>query len=234
MNQTDYNFERFYGKWVFIQAIINILGLLLTIASGNHMLWFVAIICSFSIFIFKIPRYSNLPNQFGYANAVTALRLLLIIVLGFLHEFLTSSVLFIGFLLAIILDGVDGYIARKYNQSSKAGETLDMETDAFMVLLLSWIHYNNGTLAYWILIPGGLRYYYEIAFNFFPSREVKLPTKKIRATIAVAFFVALLLPFIFQNPYSNFFIISASILICISFLVSIIDRFFLTSQSAKT
>lgn len=229
----DYNFESFYRKWALIQAIINVLGLLLSIGSGHHIYWLIAIVCWYAIFIIKIPRYTNLPNQFGSANLVTTLRLLLIVGMGFLHEFLPHVILFFGFMIAIILDGVDGYIARKYNQSSKPGEALDMETDAFMVLLLSWIHFSSNEMQWWILIPGGLRYYYEIAFYFFPNRDVRKPPKKVRATIAVMFFIALIIPFAFQNVYSNLFLISASILICISFLASIIDMFFLRSHRTK-
>jgi len=126
----------------------------------------------------------------------------------------------------MILDGVDGILARKFSHSSKIGEGLDMETDAFMVFLLSWIHYDSGSLSWWILIPGGLRYYYELGFFWLKDQEPEFPSKRIRAFIAVIFFVALLTPFILPDNLYFFIAGTASVLIVLSFTASIINGLF--------
>ena len=147
----------------------------------------------------------------------------MLLILAFLYPVVADWVLFTGFLIVISLDGVDGFLARRYRTSSEIGETLDLETDAFMVLIMAWIHFDMGNLAWWILIPGGLRYYYELVF-FWSKNTPDQPSKRVRATIAVAFFLAMLTPFVFPFELSNAIVAVASLFIIISFGVSAFYR----------
>lgn len=167
-------------------------------------------------------RFVNFSLLLGYANWVTISRLSIVLTLGFAYHYLSDYVLFVGFLIAISLDGIDGYLARKFDQTSKAGEALDMETDAFLVLLISWIHYDSGKVVWWILIPGGLRYYYGLTFFWLKPTVKEFPDKKMRASIAVIFFLALLMPFILNAEVSLVLLAGASVLIVLSFLASIV------------
>ena len=225
MNRTDSSFDRFYSSWAIVQSLINVIGLLITLQFGNSQIWLTCVGVWFVVYIVNIPKYSNLPAYLGYANWVTVIRLSIIFTLGFTYHQMENYLLFIGFLIAIILDGVDGLLARKYNHSSKVGEGFDMETDAFMVLLISWIHFDTSSLSWWILIPGGLRYYYELGFFWLGDQESNFPSKRIRASVAVIFFTALLSPFILSDKLSSIMVNIASVLIILSFTASIISGF---------
>ena len=227
MNRTDSSFDRLYSRWAIVQSLINVIGLLVTLQFGNSQIWLACVGVWFIVYIVNIPRHSNFPIYMGYANWVTVIRLSIIFTLGFTYQQLEDYMLFTGFLIAIILDGVDGFLARKFGQSSKVGEGLDMETDAFMVLLISWIHYDSGSLYWWILIPGGLRYYYELVFFWLRDQRVDVPSKRIRASVAVIFFIALLAPFVLSSKLSLIMVCIASILIIVSFITSIISGWFL-------
>jgi cardiolipin synthase len=88
------------------------------------------------------------------ANKITILRILLIpfFVVELIYYVETGNeihrlVAILSFAVAAILDGVDGYIARHYNQKSELGAILDPLADK--LLLVSGIvalSFNNGTL----------------------------------------------------------------------------------------
>lgn len=95
-------------------------------------------------------------RQFGPANAATLFRLLLIFGLA---TFAARPELMIALALLILcLDGVDGWLARKFDCASEFGEYFDKETDAFFMLVLCWLIVFDQRLGLWILLPGLMRY----------------------------------------------------------------------------
>ncbi|NUT38176.1 MAG: CDP-alcohol phosphatidyltransferase family protein [Hamadaea sp.] len=62
---------------------------------------------------------------------------------------------------ALILDAVDGYVARRTGSATPLGARFDMEVDAFLILVLS-VHVA-GTLGAWVLTIGLMRYAYVVA-----------------------------------------------------------------------
>ncbi len=85
------------------------------------------------------------------ANKITILRILSVpfFVAQMLYYFDTGReehrwLAFLSFSIAAICDGVDGYIARRYNQRSELGAILDPLADKLLlisgVVLLSWPH----------------------------------------------------------------------------------------------
>ena len=61
-------------------------------------------------------------------------------------------------IVAVVLDGVDGWIARRTGSSSAFGERFDMETDAALILALAILAWRYGKAGPWILGAGLLRY----------------------------------------------------------------------------
>jgi phosphatidylglycerophosphate synthase len=59
-------------------------------------------------------------------------------------------------LLALILDGVDGWVARRTGTVSALGARFDMEVDAFLILVLSM--YVAQSVGPWVLAIGAARY----------------------------------------------------------------------------
>lgn len=57
---------------------------------------------------------------------------------------------------ALILDAVDGQVARRTGTSSALGARFDMEVDAFLILVLSV--FVATSLGAWVLLIGSMRY----------------------------------------------------------------------------
>lgn len=225
MNQMDYNFDKFNKKWALSSSIVNLLGVIIALSFHQTWAWKAGVCIIFMVFLIKMPTFLKpMPLILGYANWVSITRLLMVFSLFIFYKELSDILLFSLFLIAILFDGLDGYLARKFNHVSKAGGVLDMETDAFLVLALSWIHVEQQRVEWWILIPGGFRYTYEIMFFWKRNWKEELLPKIVRATIAVSFFITLLIPFItVESPYI-FLLYISEILIILSFSISIFHQ----------
>ena len=161
----------------------------------------------------------------GYANRVTLLRLILVIISGIFYENLADFVLFTIGISIFCLDGLDGFIARKLNQTSEFGAYFDMETDAFYVCVFTVILFEKGFAGYWILIPGFMRYFYGIFILLF-GRKVKEEIRtKYGPLVAGIFFVSILSPFVVSPTLYSPVLIISSALLMLSFLNSLIRIF---------
>lgn len=222
MNPMEFNFSKFYQNWKFVHSFTNLIGMILATWLGDTTIWLFTQIVSFSFLLANISKsLAFKPLKIGYANCVTLFRLLIVLCLGFLSAGFHDFVLFAVFLFAICLDGIDGFLARKFNQSSKEGEIFDMEVDSFMVLLLCWIHYSVNGVGWWILIPGSLRYSFEFINLGIKNHGLFEVPKRVRSTVAVIFFLSLLIPFIFDQTISDYFLVGSSFLIFLSFFTPI-------------
>ena len=63
----------------------------------------------------------------------------------------------------LVLDGVDGKVARARGETSAFGARFDMETDAALLLALSLAVPALGIAGWWALAIGGMRYAYVAA-----------------------------------------------------------------------
>jgi phosphatidylglycerophosphate synthase len=102
-------------------------------------------------------------------------------------------------ILAMVLDGFDGYFARKQGLTSRFGSRFDMETDALMILLLSITVAALDKVGTWVLIGGLLRYIYVAAGWVWPVLTQPLrPSwrRKIISVVQGGVLTALLAPII--------------------------------------
>jgi cardiolipin synthase len=109
-----------------------------------------------------IPRPVTLPAAMTTANKITILRILLIpfFVVEILYYVETGNelhrlVALLAFAVAAILDGVDGYVARHYNQRSELGTVLDPLADKLLlvsgIVVLSFDHTPRlGQIPLWL------------------------------------------------------------------------------------
>lgn len=109
-------------------------------------------------------------GAFGWANGVTALRAGLLAVLppaasAGPEVLIGLSVLLLG------LDGIDGWLARRYDLSSTFGAFFDKETDALFLLLLCGLAAFRGPLPLWILGAGLLRYGFVVVLFLLPIAQ---------------------------------------------------------------
>jgi phosphatidylglycerophosphate synthase len=137
-----------------------------------------------------------IPRPFGAANWVTAARALYAICLiGYALAALGGAVApspalrwlwVIGALGALVLDGLDGRLARQLGRASAFGARFDMETDAATLLGLSLLVWLCGQAGAWVLASGLMRYIFVLGSWAWPDLAAPLPPRKRRQTICVA------------------------------------------------
>jgi phosphatidylglycerophosphate synthase len=131
-------------------------------------------------------------GSLGAANRVTLVRATLIVgVTALVADHVASGVAASGTVhvvlitlasVALVLDGVDGYVARRTGTSSPLGARFDMETDAFLILVLSVL--VAGTFGWWTAAIGLLRYAFVVAARLLPWLRASLPPRFSRKTVA--------------------------------------------------
>ncbi len=94
---------------------------------------------------------------------------------------------------ALVLDGLDGWIARWTNTASVFGARFDMETDAFLILVLSALVWQMDKTGAWVLAIGVMRYGFVAAASNWPQLGSPLPPSKRRQTVCVIQVCALLI-----------------------------------------
>ena len=86
---------------------------------------------------------------------------------------------------AMILDGVDGWIARRTGTATAFGGQFDMELDAFLMLALSVLVWLSGQTGPWVLLIGVIRYLFVAAGWIWPALQAELPPSRRRKAICV-------------------------------------------------
>lgn len=149
------------------------------------------------LILFGVPDGLRGPGL-GIANRVTLGRLLLVLPLAALalqpevaSETTRWWVVGMG-AVALALDGVDGWVARRTGTGSAFGARFDMETDAFLILVLSVLAWRAGPVGPWILWIGALRYLFVAAGTVWPALRRELPPSLRRKTVCVVQGIALL------------------------------------------
>lgn len=98
----------------------------------------------------------------GAANLLTLGRLALVVV-GLLVAKASLTALGVLAFVAFALDGVDGWLARRFEESDELGAHLDMETDAYAVLVMAVAIVVTGAAPWWVLATGAVRYVFVAA-----------------------------------------------------------------------
>jgi phosphatidylglycerophosphate synthase len=135
-------------------------------------------------------------ESFGAANSVTLVRLALIAPLvGLLGEEPSAALAWLAIAIAggvLVLDGIDGWLARRYAGRSDFGARFDMETDALLILVLSALCYHFDKAGAWILAAGLMRYAFVGAGRLWPWMSAALPASRRRQIVCVVQIATLL------------------------------------------
>ncbi len=141
----------------------------------------------------------NIPNM------LTTLRILLIpVYLYFFYSHKENNLLFAGliFIVAGISDVLDGYIARKFDMSTKLGVVLDPIADKLMTFTILVSFTTKGIIPPWILLAMTLKELLMIAgglvLYFFKGKQV-LPSNKFGKVATMSFYAATL-SIVFKLP----------------------------------
>lgn len=126
-------------------------------------------------------------ERLGPANRVTLTRATLVAGIAALVtqaslDTAPRSLLVALTVVALVLDGVDGRVARRTGSITALGATFDMETDAYLILLLSW--YVAAQVGWWVLAIGLARYLLLAAGAVLPWLAGAVPARPWAKVVA--------------------------------------------------
>ncbi|MEP6648456.1 MAG: CDP-alcohol phosphatidyltransferase family protein [Lapillicoccus sp.] len=150
--------------------------------------WAVGLVASFAAAtLLAVGLQSAATTRFGAANVVTLVRATLgqmvaaLVAASFVgvdHRALLVSVT----ALALLLDAVDGQVARSTGSVTPLGARFDMEADAFLILVLSVA--AGPVVGWWVLAIGFARYALLLAERVWPWLRVPVPPRDWRKVVA--------------------------------------------------
>ncbi len=212
--------------WNDRHALLMILAAILAFLTNSIL---PILLIGFGSFTYFIALHRHFLNDFspfgGYANWVTFLRLVLVCSALFYANYLSGLALGLLLTASVLLDAVDGYLARKFNQASVFGQYFDMEVDALFVLGMCFYYYLFQGIPSWILLPAIMRYVFRVTTMVFKKADFQEKKKNYAAFIAGTFFVILLLGTILEDSMRYYSLLVGSLLIIISFSISFWEYF---------
>jgi len=117
----------------------------------------------------------------------------------------------------LILDGLDGYIARKRQEQTEFGAFFDMEVDAFLAACLSLVLVFEFQFSPLVLFAGLMRYYFLLLKKILGWQN--RPTPKMRGVrlFAVLYFISLISPFVLPIEIARWVVYAGIAIIVFSF-----------------
>lgn len=159
----------------------------------------------------------------GWANRVTLVRSALVALIagGLIADVSTvGQWQWLGIAVAaLLLDGVDGFVARRAHCQSDFGARFDMELDALLILLLCLALITNAELGPWVLLIGAMRYGFVLASGVYPWLKAPLFPSWRRKAVCVWQVGALLLALTPLTPSG------VSALLALSALITLVYSF---------
>ena len=130
---------------------------------------------------------SETVGTFGPGDWVTMTRATLVGCVAALtadsfHQRARIDVLVTIAVVALVLDAVDGQVARRTGTASGLGARFDMEVDAFLILVLSV--YVARSMGAWVLAIGAMRYAFVVASWVLRWMSGPLPQRFWRKVVA--------------------------------------------------
>lgn len=171
-------------------------------------------------------RHLHAPTL-GSANRVTLLRAIFTALLfAFIGERRSSEIAWFIVILSsvsVILDGVDGWLARRDGRSSPFGARFDMETDALLICAIALLAWQFEKAGPWILAAGLMRYIFVAAAWVWRWMAQPLPFSNRRRTVCVVQELALILcliPFL-NSPLSDAIAFAGLAVLSASFMIDV-------------
>lgn len=165
--------------------------------------------------------------RLGPANRVTVIRAMLTaLTAGLIGEAPTPRVAaaaIVATAMIAVLDGVDGWLARRTRMASAFGARFDMETDALLVMVMSALVWTHGKAGIWILACGLIRYAFVAAGWLLPWMAGPLAPARRAKTVAMVSLAGLsvaLAPFV-PPPVSRIVAVATLALLVWSFAVDV-------------
>jgi phosphatidylglycerophosphate synthase len=155
----------------------------------SHVLLAVALYVALGALLLAMLPPSSPDPGLGPGNRLTLLRATLVLPLAtlavlpgvFTHE---GYWWIVGLsAVALLMDSLDGPLARRTGSESAFGARFDMELDAFLLLVLSALLWQSEKVGSWVLLIGGLRYFFVLGGLMWPPLRGALPPSRRRKVI---------------------------------------------------
>ena len=125
--------------------------------------------------------------------------------------------------IAVALDGIDGWLARRDGTTSRFGALFDQEIDALLILLLSVLVWRVGQGPMWIMAIGAMRYAFLLLGCGVPLFRAPLPPRRRRQVVCVLQSIVLLacLPPLLPQGLRIWFLLFALVALLASFAADV-------------
>ena len=172
-----------------------------------------------SLLIIRLLRRGFTLNSLGAGNLITLIRFVAVSAL-FSAIFVSANpwLIVVISVLAMVLDGFDGFFARKTGAVSEFGARLDMEVDSALAVVLALNIWLSGIASPLIVLLALPRYLFAAASYLFSWLNKPLPerySRKVVSVIQVATLVGLNAPII-----PSWFVLPVSLIVAASLIWS--------------
>jgi phosphatidylglycerophosphate synthase len=168
--------------------------LVLAVLAGTAQLgavgWFAGVLCALTVATALAHGLARGPDQrLGPASWVTLARATLVVAVAalaadsFTHVTPVSLLVTLG-TVALLLDAVDGWVARRTGTATALGARFDGEVDALLILALSI--YVAPAYGAWVLAIGAARYLFLAGEWLLTWMREPLPPRRWRRVVAAA------------------------------------------------
>ncbi|WP_330474774.1 CDP-alcohol phosphatidyltransferase family protein [Terrabacter sp. C0L_2] len=130
-------------------------------------------------------RHLTPADRVTLTRAVLACGVAALVAAGVSGTTVSTAVLVAFASVALVLDAVDGRVARRTGTVHPFGARFDMESDAFLILVLG-VHVA-GSLGWWVLVTGAARYLLllvTVAARWAPWLRGQVPARLWRKVVA--------------------------------------------------
>ncbi|HTL11328.1 MAG TPA: CDP-alcohol phosphatidyltransferase family protein [Bdellovibrionota bacterium] len=182
-------------RWTLLHSILCLMlvPIFVAVQDALQFLWLSALGLSLvTLSFFALLIQSREPFWAADRISIARIFLALSVVAVYWLEPSAGWVAFFLATLAAISDLVDGLVARRQGPTAR-GAKLDMEADAFLMLVLSLCAQRFGGVFPLILVPGVVRYAFVITESMVGKGQPDVPSRpkaKVLCAVSVALLVA--------------------------------------------
>ena len=164
---------------------------------------------------------------FYISNLISYFRIILIIPVGYLliYQFEKSNTIIIFLLILMyITDILDGYVARKFDQVTELGKTLDPIADKLAVVIIALIIFFKGLIPTWFFLIIIIRDVLILSFGIYLKSKKKVtlmsnfPGKLAVLSIGIILLFSVINSELFREINSYLYYISTTLILFSSYL----------------
>jgi len=243
------------GQALVLVGLVGALALLAIAGAGRAgttaLVAAAGVYATVAVLVLQAIAMPQAPSRFGSANVVTLLRTgIAALVTGLALEALSTRAGLLanpgevgdlwawavptGAVLALVLDGIDGWLARRRQISSAFGARFDMEADALLVLGLSLAVLASGRAGPWVLAAGGLRYAFVAAGTLWPRLRSPLPPSFRRKAVCVVIGIALVTALVPAVPGSAAGVLAGAGVLALVYSFAVDTVWLVRQRTART